>query len=78
MKGFIILPREFVSDERLDSGEPFDRSRAFIDLLMHATHKERTLTFRGNEILLAPGELVTSIRTLCRRWHRSLGYVNRT
>lgn len=78
MKGFIILPRDFASDECFRTGEPFDRSRAFLDLVMHASHKERTLTIRNTETHLEPGEMVTSLRTLCRRWHRSLGYVTKT
>lgn len=78
MKGFILVPRDISSNECLLTNEPFDRTHAFLDLVIHATHKERTLTIRNAEVHLLPGEMASSLRTLSKRWHRSMGYVTKT
>lgn len=78
MKGFVMIPRDISSNEFLATDEPFDRTHAFLDLVIHATHKERTLLIRNAGVHLLPGEMASSLRSLSKRWNRSIGYVIKT
>lgn len=67
MDGYIKLHRQITENEWYFS-ERFTRMAAWIDLLLLATHKERTVYIRGNEISLKPGELCYAQTTLAKRW----------
>lgn len=74
MNGYIILPRD-ITHLYLWTSTPFDRMRAFIDLLILASYKERTVKIRKTEFILKPGELAYSTLSLAKRWHRSRHFV---
>ena len=48
--------------------ERFTKSQAWIDLLMLAGHKDKTIFVRGNEVRLKRGEFIHSHETLAERW----------
>ena len=51
--------------------ERFDKSHAWVDLLLLATHKPRTVFIRGIEFHLKPGDLIEAQKTLAQRWRWS-------
>lgn len=67
MKGYIALHRKIMENEFYLS-EKFTKSQAWIDLLLLATHTDRTIFIRGIEINLKAGELCYSQLSLARRW----------
>lgn len=71
-KGWIKLHRKLLQSPIWESGEPFTKRDAWVDLLLHVVHKD-TATFIGNErTTLRPGQGHTSMRALSRRWSWSL------
>lgn len=66
-QGWIKLHRQITENEFWFS-ERFTRSQAWIDLLVLASHKSRTLFVRGTEINLKPGDLCYSQLSLAGRW----------
>lgn len=66
-RGWIKLYRQL---DELDFyfSERFSKVQAWIDILLLATHKPRTVFIRGIEIKLKPGELAWSITSLAKRW----------
>ena len=67
MEGWIKLHRQIVENEFYFS-ERFTKQQAWIDLLLLATHKERTVYLKGLEINLKPGQLCYSQVSLAKRW----------
>ena len=67
MEGYIKLYRQIIESEFYFS-ERFTKQQAWIDLLLLATHKERTVYLKGIEINLKPGQLFHSQVTLAKRW----------
>jgi hypothetical protein len=66
-QGWIKLHRQITENEFYFS-ERFTRAQAWIDLLLLAAHKERTVFIRGVEVNLKPGELCYSQLSLAKRW----------
>jgi len=56
---------------------PFDRARAWVDLLLLANSKAGTIRRRGIKITVQRGEVAYSLRELGKRWGWSLGKVQR-
>lgn len=67
MEGYIALHRKITENEIYFS-ERFTRFQAWIDLLILATHKARTIFIRGIEINLKAGDLCYSQLSLAKRW----------
>ena len=67
MEGWIKLHRQIMENEFYFS-ERFTKAQAWIDLLLLATHKERTVYPKGVEINLKPGQLCWSQVSLANRW----------
>jgi len=67
MEGYIALHRKIIENEFYFS-ERFTRSQAWIDLLLLATHSEKTTYIRGIEVKLNAGELCYSQKSLADRW----------
>lgn len=67
MEGYIKLHRQITENEFWHS-DRFSKAQAWIDLLLLATYKARTVFIRGIEIKLNPGELCYSQLTLAKRW----------
>lgn len=65
--GYIKLHRRITENELWHS-ERFTKSQAWVDLLLLATYKPRTVFIRGIEINLKPGQLCYSQLTLAERW----------
>lgn len=65
--GWIKLHRQIVENE-LYFTERFSKMQAWIDLLLLANHKQRTIFIRGVEIQLNTGELAYSMQSLGKRW----------
>ncbi|MCU7492882.1 MAG: hypothetical protein HF312_18895 [Ignavibacteria bacterium] len=74
VNGFLKLPRE-VTNIYFWMNSPFDRVRAWLDLLMLASFRRRTVKFGKTEITVEPGELAYPIGTLAKRWQRSRCFV---
>ncbi|MCH8942073.1 MAG: hypothetical protein IIA48_06515 [Bacteroidetes bacterium] len=67
MEGWIKLHRQILENEFWFS-ERFTKAQAWVDLLLLASHKERTLFIKGVEINLQPGQLCHSQVSLAYRW----------
>ncbi len=67
MEGWIKLHRQIQENEFWFS-EKFTKAQAWIDLIILATHKERTIYLKGVEINLKPGQLCYSQVSLAKRW----------
>jgi hypothetical protein len=65
--GYVKLYRQIEESEFYFS-EKFTKTQAWIDLLLLATYKPRTVFIRGIEIKLQPGELCWSQLSLAKRW----------
>lgn len=76
MEGWIKLHRQIIENEFYFS-QKFNKVQAWIDLLLLATHKERTVTLRGIEIYLNPGQLCYSQKSLASRWNWNVKTVER-
>ena len=67
MEGYIALHRKITENEFYFS-EKFTKSQAWIDLLLLATHSERTHYIHNIEIKLRAGDLCYSQLSLAERW----------
>ena len=67
MEGWIKLHRQIIDNEFYLS-EKFTRIQAWIDLLMLATIKPRTVFIRGNAIKIERGQLCWAVYSLASRW----------
>jgi hypothetical protein len=66
-KGWFSIDREIEhSDLWLD--KPFARGQAWIDLLLLANHKTKTIFFDGRLVEVERGSTITSVRKLGERW----------
>ena len=75
-KGWIRLYRQS-TDNPLYFSEPFDKWHAWQDLLLMANHERRQFFSKGQLITLEPGQMLTSIRILAKRWAWSENKVRR-
>ncbi|OQB18173.1 MAG: hypothetical protein BWY14_01019 [Parcubacteria group bacterium ADurb.Bin192] len=75
-RGYIKLWRK-IEDWKLYSSEPFDKARAWIDLLLLANHKGKTINVRGNLIPLKRGQIGWSEASLAVKWKWSRNKVRR-
>jgi len=76
MEGWIKVHRQIIESEFYFS-ERFTKQQAWIDLLLLATHKERTVYLRGVEVRLKPGQLCYSQISLSGRWKWNFKTVNK-
>lgn len=65
--GWIKTYRSIMDDE-LYFAEKFTRLQAWLDLLLTAEYKPRTVVIRGIKVEIGRGQLATSIRELAIRW----------
>lgn len=66
-KGYIKLYRD-VRDHWIWRDDPFDKSHAWIDLLMRASHETKQIMFNGKPITVEKGSFITSIKHLAEAW----------
>jgi hypothetical protein len=66
-KGWIKLYRS-IKDNSLWNEKPFDKARAWIDLLLMANHEDRDVGIGNQTIHVNAGSFITSIAKLTDRW----------
>jgi len=66
-KGWIKLNRQ-IMDHWMYQDKPFNRSMAWIDLLLLADHKTHKSLWRGNLVEFKRGDVNLSLRELGERW----------
>jgi len=69
-QGYIKLHRQ-IQDNEYYFREPFSRTMAWIDLLLLANHKKKTVRLRGILVTIERGQLAYSIQSLSKRWQRN-------
>jgi len=76
-EGYIPLFRRFLDSELWLEKRKFSRAEAWIDLLFMARYGEEPIEIidRGEHIQINKGEILTSIKTLAKRWSRSETWV---
>ena len=76
MEGWISLHRKLCEHWLWDE-KPYDKARAWIDLLLHINHSSKKFLFDGTLIELERGQKITSIRKMADRWGWSRSKVSR-
>lgn len=74
--GYIKLHRT-IFEHWLWDEKPYDRARAWIDLLMLANHKDNKISIKGRPIEVRRGQTARSSVSLAERWGWSRGKVSR-
>ena len=77
--GWIKLQRSLLESALWNTNEPFSKRCAYIDLLLRANYKEKTMILKHtNQPFIVPeGALATSFGKLAQRWAWSIGKVRR-
>ncbi len=75
-KGYIKVYRN-IRDSWVWKDKPFDKGRAWIDLIMMANHKEATIMFDSRPLKIKRGQFMTSLSILAARWGWSRSKVKR-
>ena len=65
--GWIKLWRKTLLNPVLNE-KPYSNLAAWVDLLLHASHKEATHSIRNIPVVLRAGQLLTSLNQLAARW----------
>lgn len=67
MQGWVKVHRQ-IQDNSLWNDKPFDRTHAWLDLIINANHQDQEVIL-GNEIInIKRGSRITSMRKLSERW----------
>lgn len=66
-QGYILLSRS-IQDHWLWEDEPFDKARAWIDLLMLANYEDKKIIYKGEVVLCKRGDVNLSLSYLAKRW----------
>ncbi len=66
-KGWISIYRK-IRESWVWKEKKFDKTHAWIDLLLSASHKDKKIFFDGNLYEIDRGSFITSIRKLCEHW----------
>lgn len=75
-KGYVLIYRS-VWDCWVWKEKPFDRGRAWIDLILMVNHDEATIMFNNRPLKIERGQCVTSLSILASRWGWSRSKVKR-
>ena len=75
-RGYIKLDRKLLEND-LWKEKPFDKARAWVDLLLLANYKDFEIVHNGHTIQRKRGEVNTSIPWLANRWGWSENKVRR-
>ena len=65
-----------IQDSFLWSDKPYDRARAWIDLLLSAMYKDKKVMIDGKVVIIKKGSFVTSVVKLSEKWGWSRKKVN--
>ena len=74
--GYIKLYRD-IQGHYLWNEKPFDRARAFVDLVMLANHSDKKVLINGNLKEIKRGQIFTSRKKLADRWGWDVKKVDR-
>ncbi|MEE1137547.1 MAG: hypothetical protein U0M02_03615 [Acutalibacteraceae bacterium] len=74
--GYIKLYRD-IQGHYLWNEKPFDRARAFVDLVMLANHSDKKVLINGNLKEIKRGQIFTSRKKLADRWGWDIKKVDR-
>lgn len=74
--GWISIERG-IRDHWIYSEKPFGRFQAWIDLILSANFRDKTIMVNGKPFLIRRGSFLTSSRKLAERWGWSRGKVSR-
>lgn len=75
-KGYIKLYRD-IRDHWIWDEKPYDKGRAWIDLLMMVNHEDKKIKIDNTIVPVKRGMTITSLRKLADRWGWSIGKVSR-
>lgn len=75
MQGWVKVHRS-VMDNQIIMKSP-DHLAVWLYLLLHATHKEQKATFKGKELILKPGQLITGRKMIAEKINISESKVHR-
>lgn len=75
-EGWIKVHRK-IQECFLWSDKPYDKARAWIDLLLLANHSQKSILFNGENFTISRGQYLTSVRKLADRWSWSYDKVTR-
>ena len=75
-EGWIKLHRK-IQDCYLWSDKPYDKARAWIDLLLCAMHHDKKLLIDGNVVVISRGSFLTTRGKLAEKWGWSLKKVDK-
>ena len=75
--GYVLIYRSLFKNDLWVSNEPFDKRSAWIDLIGMAQFQKRTWLVGNDPITLERGQMYVTLRFLSKRWHWSLGKVQR-
>ena len=75
-KGYIKVSRD-IRDHWIWTYKPFSPQAAWIDLIMAANHKDKTILFDAHPMEIKRGQYMTSLQSLADRWGWSRGKVRR-
>ena len=66
-KGYIKIYRDS-REHWIWGAKPYDKARAWIDLIMIANHEKKTILFDSRPVTIERGQHMTSLKTLAERW----------
>jgi hypothetical protein len=75
LRGTIHVTKRVRNHPVWESNEPYCRRAAWLDLILLANDKPRTVAIHGQAIELKRGQLVWSIRSLEKEWHKSSEWI---
>lgn len=68
--GHIKLYRSLLDDPDWYNKKPFDKGKAWVDLLLRADHKQSEVDIQREVVQVRRGQVFTSKRKLARDWNR--------
>jgi hypothetical protein len=68
--GHIKLYRSLLDDPDWYNKKPFDKGKAWVDLLLRADHKQSEVDIQKEVVQVRRGQVFTSKRKLARDWNR--------
>lgn len=74
--GWIKVYRQMLDNE-LYQEKPFDKLHAWLDILLMVNHERKQFYSKGELVTLEPGQTITSVPILAKRWGWSEGKVRR-
>lgn len=75
-KGWVKLYRNIFDDPDW-YGKPFDKGKAWVDLLLRADHEDSQIDIQKESIHIRAGQTFTSKRRLSREWRRNYRTIDR-